>query len=618
MQPPDTPYDGGVSSTQTASRNRRRTLLQAASAALVCVLLGWLVYRLTFGIYLDNERRLAEQRLDAFALSLEATLSRHESLPGLLALDPSLAALLRDPHNPQRIAAANAYFEAAQQGAAVSAAYLIAADGLTLAASNWRQPRSFVGHNYAFRPYFRDALNDGLGRFYGVGVTTGEPGYFLAAPVRDNGRVLGVVVLKLGLESMEQALSGVGDAQFIADADGVVLLSSERRWRYRALRPLAPEVEARLAETKQYGGQPIPLLADRPVPANADQPLRLALPGEPGREWLVHVRPVGGLGWQVVQLGDPGEARSAALGAGYAAAFAAAFVIGLAAHFRHRARRREELRRVYAELETRIAERTADLTEQIAALERTKAILRETRDAAVQAGKLATLGQMSAGISHELNQPLAAMQTFADNARALLAKGRIDEAAENLETISDLVGRAGRIVRQLKSFARKEAPTPQPVTVASAVEHALVIIEPRRREIGARIDVAELPADLLVVAEAGRLEQVLVNLLRNGLDAMLGQPEPVLEVSARREGESVSIIVRDHGPGLSEDASSHLFEPFYTTKPAGEGLGLGLAISLTIVESYGGTLTARNAAAGGAEFVLNLPSTGDNHAAPDA
>lgn len=602
----------------TAGRKRRALLLLGAAVGF-CLLLGWLAYRLFFGIYLGNDRQLSAQRLDAFALSLEATLARHESLPGLLALDPSLAALLREPRNPQRIAAANAYLEAAQQGAAVSVTFLIDAHGETLAASNWQLPRSFVGHNYAFRPYFRDALQDGLGRFYGVGVTTGEPGYFLAAPVRAAGKVLGVIVLKLSLDSMEQALAGAGDTLLLADADGVVFLSSERRLRYRTLAPLPEAVSARLAETRQYGTQPVtPLAAQAILPAANGQPLRLALPGEVARERLIHSRPVGGQGWQVVQLGDPGEARAAALGAASAVVFAAAFLLGLAAHFRHRARRREELRRVYGELEERIAERTADLTEQIAALESTKAILRETRDAAVQAGKLATLGQMSAGISHELNQPLAALQTLADNARALLARDRHDEVGENLQLISELVDRTGRIVRQLKSFARKEAATPQAVTVASAIEHALLIVEPRRREIGARIEVVPPAADLLALAEAGRLEQVLVNLLRNGLDAMAGQPAPVLEVCAKRVDERVSIHVRDHGAGLADEVRTHLFEPFYTTKPAGEGLGLGLAISLTIVESYGGTLGAHNAPDGGAVFVLTLPAAGEPDAPSDA
>lgn len=590
------------------SRPSRPSWLWPALAAALYLLLGLIAYQLLFAAYLDRERQLASQRLDAFALSLEATLVRHESLPGLLALDPSLLALLRQPDDPARVAAANAYLEAAQQGAMVAATYLIDAGGRTLAASNWRQPVSFIGQNYAFRPYFAEAMASGLGRFYGVGVTTGAPGYFLAAPVRDRGAILGVVVLKVGLEAIEQAMAGSGDTMLLSDADGIIFLSSARQLRYRSLAPIADPVAARLAETRQYGNHAIQPLAEKAIPTAGDQLIRIALPNEPAREHFLVARPVGNFGWQVIQLGNPGEARGAALSGAAAIAFAAAFAIGLAAHFRHRKRRREELRRVYAELESRIAERTADLTDKVAALEQTEAILRQTQDTAVQAGKLAVLGQMSAGISHELNQPLAALHTFADNAAALLARGRHDEVAENLQMISTLIDRTGRIVRQLKAFARKEAPTPQPVTVAAAIEHALLIVEPRRRETSARIAVAPFDPGLLVMAEAGRLEQVLVNLLRNGLDARLGDAEPALDVSVQAAAGSVRIAVRDHGPGLPDEVRRHLFEPFYTTKPGGEGLGLGLAISLAIVESYGGTLQAHNAADGGAIFVLALPA----------
>ena len=582
-------------------------LLPIAATGL-CLLIGLLAYQWLYRHNLDQERRLAAQRLDAFALSLEATLDRHEALPGLLALEASLAALLREPDDPQRLAAANAYLEAAQQGAAVAATYLIDADGLTLAASNWRQPRSFIGQNYAFRPYFRDAVDLGLGRFYGVGVTTGEPGYFIAAPLREHGRVMGVVVIKVGLESLEQAMAGTGDTLLLADADGIVFLASDRRLRYRHLIPLADHVRSQLDRTRQYGHQTVQPLADQPLPLTAQSPVSLALPDEALRQHLVVSRPVGNLGWQVVQLGRPDEARASAFTGASALVFAVAFVLGLGAHFQHRARRRDELRRIHDELESRIAERTADLTDKIAALQRTEAILHEARDNAMQAGKLAVLGQLSAGISHELNQPLAALQTFADNAAALLARGRYDEVAENLQMISELVGRTGRIVRQLKSFARREVDTPQAVDIATTIEHALLIVEPRRRETAAEITVAPFTPDLTVIAEAGRLEQVLVNLLLNALDAMRDRPEARVEVSVRSTSGLVTINVRDHGIGIPDDVRGHLFEPFYTTKPASAGLGLGLAISLSIVESYGGTLSAHNARDGGAVFVLSLPA----------
>ena len=593
-----------------------RPAFLAGAAFALCVLLGLFAYRLFFETYLERERQTASQRLDSLARSLENAIARHESLPGLLALDPTLAALLEVPRDPQRQAAANAYLEAAQQGAQLAAAYLLDDQGMTLAASNWRQPHSFVGHNYAFRPYFRDAIAKGLGRFYGVGVTTGDPGYFLAAPIRRGSRLLGVIVLKIGLESLEQALTGSSDPLMLSDADGVIFLASRRELRYRSLQSLPPAVASRLAETRQYGEEKLPLLADRPLKLEQRAPLRLSLPGEGPRERFIHAQSVGKNGWQIVQLGDPGEARSAAIGSASAMAFASAFACVLGIYFHQRRRRREELRRVHASLEQRIAERTADLRAQIAELEKTKAILRETRDAAVQAGKLATLGQMSAGISHELNQPLAALQTLADNARALLARGRQEEVAENLALISELVGRTGRIVRQLKSFARKEAATPQAVTLDAAIEHALLIVEARRREIGARIEIPPLDPQRLVLAEAGRVEQILVNLLRNALDAAAGQNEQILQIRCERLDKRIDLIVRDHGPGLSQEAQEHLFEPFYTTKPAGEGLGLGLVISRTIAESYGGQLSARNAEGGGAEFILSLPATGEPDASP--
>lgn len=591
----------------TASSPHRPWQLPLIAAALY-LLLGFVTYTLLFSTYLDRERQQASQRLDAFALSLEATLVRHESLPGLLALDPSLLALLRAPEDKQRITAANAYLEAAQQSAVVAATYLIDINGKTLAASNWRQPLSFIGHNYAFRPYFNDAIKNGIGRFYGVGVTTGAPGYFLAAPVHDQGHVLGVVVLKVGLESMEQALSSIGDTMLLSDADGIVFLSSERRLRYKSLAELPTDVASRLAETKQYGSQAIQAIAKQAIPIEGSDLFHLAMPNEAAREHFLVARPVGNFGWQVIQLGNPKEARGSAFSGAAALAFAGAFCIGLIAHFRHRSRRREELRRIYAELETRIAEQTADLTDKVKTLQQTEAILRETQDSAVQAGKLAVLGQMSAGISHELNQPLAALQTFADNATALLSRGRYEEVAENLQMISTLIDRTGRIVRQLKTFARKEASTPQAVTVASAIEHAQIIVEPRRKETSSCIVIHPFDHSLLATAEAGRLEQVLVNLLRNGIDAMLGQSEPCLEVTVRQANDTICIEVRDHGPGLPEEVLHHLFEPFYTTKPAGEGLGLGLAISLTIVEGYGGTLSAHNATDGGAIFTLTLPA----------
>jgi len=585
--------------------SRRRLLLGTALLA-ACLVFGWLAYRVALTIFLDGERQNAARRLEFYALSLEATLARYEALPGLLALEHKLHELLAQPAGSAQAKAANAYLKTAQSGAEISAAYLIDRRGHTLAASNWDKAGSFVGHNYAFRPYFREAIKGSLGRFYGVGATTGEPGYFLAAPVRDgsHGPIEGVVTIKVNLAPFESALARSGDTVLLADDEGVIFLAPKAEWRYRTLAPLSPLARERLAASRKYGDSPLePLISDR---ALEDGSVRLAVTDRRPRDLLMESQAVGHQGWRVVLLTDPAEARRSALGAGFTAAFALAFVLALAAHQNLRRKRRAELHQAHAALEAAIAERTADLTRKVEALKQAEAILHQTRDTAVQAGKLAVLGQMSAGMSHELNQPLAALQTFSDNAVALMDLGRLEEVRENLAMIRQLTARLGRIVTQLKSFSRKGPAEKSPVPVARAVDNALLILEPRRRELQAAIQVAPIAPELAVLADTTRLEQVLVNLLRNGLDAMQERPAPRLHLQAERRGSQVRIAIRDEGPGLPPEVLAHLFEPFYTTKPVGEGLGLGLAISLAIVEGFGGRLEGSNRPEGGAEFAIIL------------
>lgn len=593
----------------------RRSVLYIGAAILVCLFAVLLVYPNFLAYHLDRDRQEVQHRLDALGVSIEETLTRHESLPSVLAMHPSLTALLDAPHDAKRLSDANNYLEAVRQQAHISAAYLINADGLTVAASNWNQPYTFVGRNYRFRPYFRDAVKNGIGRFYGVGVTTGYPGYFLAAPLYRQNKLLGVIVVKQQLDALEKVLENNSEPLMIVDGDGIAFLSSMKSLRYRSLANLSPEVAERLANSRQYGAQKIPLLADREIDVGENVPQHISLLGERAKDILVYSRSVGNQGWQLVQIGGLEGARvSAATQTGLLVLTIAA-ALGMFAHLWFRAHRREELRRVYASLEERIASRTADLTAQVAELEQNENILRATRDSAVQAGKLATLGQMSAGITHELNQPLAALHTYANNAIELINRGRLPEAVENLEIISDLVKRTGQIVRQLKVFARKGDSTPHPVDVDSAIEHARLILEPICRETGAEINFINPTPGRYVLAEAGRVEQILVNLLRNGVDAMGRQPKPLLVITCTDKGDYIEISVRDSGIGLAEEVINHLFEPFYTTKPAGEGLGLGLAISRTIAESYGGSLSARNPPDGGAEFILILPAAGEINAA---
>jgi len=277
---------------------------------------------------------------------------------------------------------------------------------------------------------------------------------------------------------------------------------------------------------------------------------------------------------------------------------------------------RRLLEAAYDELERRVEARTADLmaiNEQLEAevAERTRAEseLRATQDELVQASKLAALGQMAAGITHELNQPLAALRTFSDNTRVLLERGQLDAATGNLSAIADLTERMGKITGQLKLFAGKARQRRNAVRVRAALDHVLQLMAPRLGPVALTIKGLDGDgADLSVWADELKLEQVLLNLVGNALDAIAaeGRTDGQIDVTVAASDETVRIAVRDNGAGIAAEALPRLFEPFYTTKEIGQGLGLGLAISSSIVREFGGQLTAANVDGGGAEFVVTL------------
>lgn len=592
---------------------RLRYVAIGAGVLACCTLMAWFAY---VGALRHYERvRAAEvaQRASFYALSLEAQLARYESLPRIAALAPVLSRLLRNPGDAAQQAAANSYLKAVQINAQLAAAYVMDTRGNTLAASNWNEPGSFVGRNYAYRPYFSDAIAHGVGRFYGVGNTTGEAGYFLSVPIRDpehpNAPPVGVVTIKAPLASYEDALANSGDIVVLADRDNVVFLGSVPQWRYRALAPLSAEARARLRATRQYGDAAL-------------EPL----PDDTRHRYRVHYRPTGSLGWRIAILTPPAEDRqTAALAAiGAATASALAFALAAALWLRHtrereRVRARLALQAAHRDLEARIAERTAELTQansdlagKVEALDDARRILRDTRDAAIQAGKLAALGQMAAGITHELNQPLTALMTLSNNAVRLIELQRIRELARNLELIDDLAARMGKIVAHVKAFARNDAVEREPVSIGETIKQSLALVQAHRKANDVTIRVAHIPDEAIALASAIRAEQVFVNLLTNAIDACaMSEDRKEVVIEAEMTARTVRVSFRDSGPGIAPEALSRLFEPFYTTKQPGKGLGLGLAISQAIVDEFGGSLTAANVEAepgrrSGAVFVVEL------------
>lgn len=603
-----------------SARPWMQSALRLLLALVVCVLAGWGAREAVLVRQLDLLAQQSRHHVEFYRTSLESLLSRNESLPRVIAMEDRLRALLDNPADRKAQDAANRYLLDVKNGADINAVYLMDRNGLTLAASNFQSAGSYVGHNYGYRPYFHAAMRGGLGRFYGVGATTGEPGYFLAAPIAGRDGAIGTVVVKISLENFESALVRNGDPVLLVDANGVVFLASVPELKYHFLMPLEAGILQQIGLSRQYDNQHLRPLGLSLRLQDEAQAIRAELPGRAPDAYLTQSVKTGPLGWSVVLLSQTRQERQSALLAGVAAGFAVAFAMSVVFFFRLNIKRYNErrqaeaaLRQAHADLEKRIAERTADLTatnlsleEKIGALKTTETILRETRDSAVQAGKLAVLGQMAAGISHELNQPLTALHTFADNAVDLLERGDVAEVRENLGLIRQMAVRMGRIVGEIKSFTRKPPLERRPVEVAGLVVQALMLVEARRRHVGAQIDTQGVPADMRVRADPQRLEQVLVNLLLNALDAVTEAPEKRIGVSASRVDGRVRIVVRDSGGGIAEAALPHLFEPFFTTKSAGQGLGLGLAISRMIASELGGSLDARNGDAGGAEFTVEL------------
>jgi two-component system C4-dicarboxylate transport sensor histidine kinase DctB len=545
---------------------------------------------------------LGKRQLQLMAPELESALEKFETLPYVIGFQETVTEALAHPGDRQRIDRLNRMFKATQQQSKIGAIYLMDRDGNTIAASNWDLPLTFVGKNFGYRPYFREALAGRAGRFYGIGSTTGEAGYFIAQPVHAGDAVAGVVAVKIGLDEFERNWKGSDDTIVLADRAGVVFLSNRPDWKYRGLHRLSPATQRELASTMQYALQPIASIADAGAP---------------------HVvRQVGRLGWELKLYPAPGHARrNAALWA-----LAAALVLGsgaIAAWAVHQRRRRLEeqraasaaLQRAARELDDRLVERTAllrqanrDLEARYATLKQTELALRSTQDELVQAGKLAMLGQMAAGVTHELNQPLAAIRAFADNAITFLERGQADKASANLSHIGDASARMGAIIAQLKGFARR-SDSVATIDIAQSIRASAFLLDSEFHRLGAvlYIKLAQPAAPVMVTGDAVRIEQVFINLLRNALDAVETAPLRIVTVTLEKVDGYAVVRIADTGPGIPGAVAAHLFEPFFTTKPSGKGLGLGLAISSSIVQAMNGQLTGSNRAAGGAQFEVRLP-----------
>lgn len=586
--------------TSRSSSTRRPRWRSLAILALCLAPLLWPLEHLAERYYKSELVSQNRQTLDLYVANLLGTLHRYETLPQILGDLPALRALLAAPRDPQATLDANHLLKDIREQTGAEVMYLLDADGNTLAASNWEQRDSFVGRNFAFRPYYSDAVAGRLGRFFGLGTTSAKRGYFFAAAVHDQDKVIGVLVVKVDLDHTETLWGKTPEQLLLTDHNGVVILTSRPEWRFRATRPLSD-------------GERQAIVSILPYPTRDPQPLNLDADA-----WLTQTRTIAETGWNVSILAPKtllDRPVRTVVAVGGALLLALMLLLGLMMQRRrHYLERIEFEGRTRHELETRVVERTSaleglnsKLRREVLEREQAQQELVRAQDELVQAGKLSALGTMSASISHELNQPLAAIRSYAENTEVLLDHERIEDARGNLKLISELTGRMASIIAHLRAFARRDRHALESVALQPALDDALALLAKRRRAMAVEL-IRDLPdAPLWVQAGETRLRQVLGNLLANALDALTEKATPrCLWLSAEQTADGVELRIRDNGPGFTSEAMARAREPFFTTKTRTQGLGLGLAICDTLMRALGGELLLSNHPQGGALLILRL------------
>ena len=577
-----------------------RTLILPILSALIFAALTFVtVERLLLG----QLRTELDQSLVLTRRAVEAEIDRFRALPAVAGEDARIAAALSSGHSAPAITQANQYLETIAAHAGASDLFLLDDRGTTIAASNWQKPGSFVGQNYGFRPYFRQAMATGRGQFYAIGITTGVPGHFLSSRVQGPDGAAGVLVVKVDLRPLQETWRKAGLETALADSDGVVFLSGRPDWLYRPLAPLGPQVIQRISLGRTYAGAEIetaaPLMPEWPP-----------LPDATGPGWVARVANLPDLGWTLLSARPNGPVLASAIGATLLAALAGLVLTGGAMAWDQR-RQLIALRLSQNDrLEAMVAARTRDLGREIDARRQAETDLREAQESLIHAEKMAALGRMSTAIVHEVSQPLAAMEATLAAAEMTLPAGA-DKLGQRIGTARGLIRRMQRTIRHLKSFGRKESGELAMVDLGAVVTSALELVAPRARAIGV-LPVVDLAPGVAVRAGAVRMEQVVVNLVLNALDAVEGRPDAKVTVQVLAEPDWAVLRVIDNGVGISAADLPKVSEPFFSTKASrsggeGGGLGLGLSICRAILAEFGGSLRMDTQQHRGCTVSVRLP-----------
>ncbi|MCW8329017.1 ATP-binding protein [Photobacterium sp. SDRW27] len=597
----------------------------------------WLVLIIAIGLalsvlisqltYQQVKQHLADKvtlDVDQLGQKLDAQLNRYSKLPEVLANDPRLLRpLLADTPHPvaAQLPSTNHLLQQWSKTLGADTIYLIDAQGMTVAASNWQQPDSFVGQNYAYRPYFRDAISGKPGQYFALGASSDKRGYYFSAPLYYQQQAIGVIAIKVDLSLIEDIWQYKEIEYAIADQLGVVFYSSENSWLYRSLIPLEENQKQQILASRQYGSAKLDPLTQYSNLSefNQRETSDIKLPSQNRSDtYVVASHDMAQAGWAIYGFSPIKAAYQYVIQAVLMFIVFYSLLCLAITSWWQTLKAQKALAQLNDRLEQLVIQRTNNLLETnqqlrdtIEQYERTQAELKQTQSELVQAAKLAMLGELSASINHEINQPLAAMRTYAENSRKLLQKERYQAVAGNIDEIINLNQMVADIIARFKVFARKANEAHNHTVAADSIRSAISLLRNRLIKQGVILRVGELSPDIIINADAVQFEQVIINLLHNAIQALTSAHQPQVGIVLEASEKWVEIRVWDNGPGLDDDQKKRIFTPFFTTKH--DGLGLGLTISRRIIEAFSGSLGVIDHPGGGAEFVIKLPrSTEDN------
>jgi len=557
---------------------------------LFLMLLCYGLYFLSFSYYKSEEIRKASGRLSLYKSSLLNEIERFVYFPYVLSQDPHVIEAL----SGDGVDELNQRLAGFAKKSGLEAIYLMDRNGETISSSNYNSEKSYVGQNYGFRPYFKQALAGRHGEFYGIGATTKQPGLFISEPVRaPDGKIIGVIAVKLNFGQLENLWIDSGEQVVLSNQDSVVLLSSNPNWRYRAMFPISKQRRQDIREERQFAGQPLSDLNWRKWDENQAM--------VQGGYYLLVTEKLKSRNWTLYFFAsqDPVKEKTWLTLISVLVILTVVFAV---IQFRRTVRIGAALRESQAD-SAELREANQRLAVEVEERKVAEKRLKSTQNELARTSRLAALGQLAVSVTHELGQPIAAMRNYLTAAEI----SPTPPPTSFMEKMNGLALRMENITKQLKFFAKPGSDAFDLVDMRDVLKGAEELLQADlvSQSVTYSSHVPDHP--LHVRANRLRLEQVLTNLMRNALNAMEEGEERSLTVEAGQANDSVYVEVFDTGGGLGKATLEELQEPFVTTRASGEGLGLGLAISSEIVKEHGGRMAARNRRVKGAAFRIELP-----------